>query len=189
MRPLPPVKPRRWDEIARRMPTDRAILGAEVGVWQGKMSEQLLRLLPNLRLYLVDRWCAPPAGDSYIGSGSKISAMGQDAHTRAYQLTLQHVAPYAERARVMQMTTLEAAARLAEQGKRFDFVFIDADHSYAGVRADLIAWRPLVRAGGWPCGHDYSTDPAKQGEVRRAVDEQFPEGVTTGVNDTWFFRL
>lgn len=189
MRPLPPVKPRRWDEIARRMPLDRAILGAEVGVWQGKMSEQLLRLLPNLRLYLVDRWCAPPAGDSYIGSGSKISTRPQEDHEDAYRRTRRAIAPWEDRTTVMIMTTLEAAERLAERGKRFDFVFIDADHSYAGVRADIIAWRPLVRAGGWLCGHDYSTEPAKQGEVKRAVDEQFPWGVTTGVNDTWFARV
>lgn len=41
-----------------------------------------------------------------------------------------------------------------------DFVFIDGDHSYDGVRADWMAWSPLVRPGGlvafhdtWPNGH------------------------------------
>ena len=37
----------------------------------------------------------------------------------------------------------------------FDFVYIDADHSYNGVTADLKAWYPKVREGGILAGHDY----------------------------------
>lgn len=60
-----------------------------------------------------------------------------------------------------------------------DFIYIDADHSYDGVRADLAqAWR-LVRSGGFICGHDYTINAARVGDashyvhfgVRQAVDE------------------
>jgi len=36
-----------------------------------------------------------------------------------------------------------------------DWVYIDADHRYEGVRADLEAWFPKVRKGGVVSGHDY----------------------------------
>ena len=36
-----------------------------------------------------------------------------------------------------------------------DAVFIDGDHSYDGVRADIEAWWPVVRPGGWLGGDDY----------------------------------
>ena len=36
----------------------------------------------------------------------------------------------------------------------FDLIFIDGDHSYAGVIADLKAWKSKVRSGGILCGHD-----------------------------------
>lgn len=36
----------------------------------------------------------------------------------------------------------------------FDFAFIDGDHSYEGVRADWLAWSPLVRPGGLVAFHD-----------------------------------
>lgn len=36
-----------------------------------------------------------------------------------------------------------------------DFCFIDADHTPAGVRRDIAAWWPKVRAGGLLGGHDY----------------------------------
>lgn len=60
-----------------------------------------------------------------------------------------------------------AAAALVQDGWA-DFVFIDAGHSYGAVTADIAAWRPKVRHGGWLGGHDYH--PAHPG-VMRAVDE------------------
>ncbi len=47
-------------------------------------------------------------------------------------------------------------------------LFIDGDHSYAGVKRDL-AWVDLVKPGGIVVLHDYNTNP-KYG-VKRAVDE------------------
>ena len=37
----------------------------------------------------------------------------------------------------------------------FDFVYIDADHTYEAVYKDLCAWYPKVRPGGVLAGHDY----------------------------------
>lgn len=36
-----------------------------------------------------------------------------------------------------------------------DWVYIDADHRYEAVKADLEAWFPKVRKGGVMSGHDY----------------------------------
>jgi hypothetical protein len=54
----------------------------------------------------------------------------------------------------------------------FDFVFIDADHSYSGCLRDIDAWLPKVRKGGIIAGHDYSKKEDKQG-VNKAVQERF----------------
>lgn len=39
-------------------------------------------------------------------------------------------------------------------GNKLDFLFIDGDHSYAGVRADFEMYVPLVRSGGLVAFHD-----------------------------------
>ena len=52
----------------------------------------------------------------------------------------------------------------------FDFIYIDADHSYDGVRNDILSWFPKIKIGGFICGHDF--DP----------DLEMPEGNIFGVN-------
>jgi predicted O-methyltransferase YrrM len=50
-----------------------------------------------------------------------------------------------------------------------DMVFVDGDHSYAGVTNDLLAWMPKVKPGGILACHDYHSPSLF--DVRRAVDE------------------
>jgi predicted O-methyltransferase YrrM len=83
-----------------------------------------------------------------------------------------------ENLRVIKMMSLDAAKELA--GETFDMVFIDADHSYEAVKADIEAWMPLVISGGLLCGHDYDDHE----EVKRAVDELLP-GAKAEANSIW----
>ena len=53
-------------------------------------------------------------------------------------------------------------------------LFIDGDHSYAGVKADIEGWTPKVAPGGIVCFHDFATEPkvaAKHAGIKRAVLE------------------
>lgn len=61
------------------------------------------------------------------------------------------------------MPSVEAAAMFG--GGVIDFVFIDAAHDEASVRADIAAWLPRVRPGGVLAGHDYNL-PGVRAAVR-----------------------
>jgi predicted O-methyltransferase YrrM len=52
------------------------------------------------------------------------------------------------------MTTLEAAEVFREKEYRFNFLFIDADHSYEGVKEDYLAYFPMMNPGGLVAFHD-----------------------------------
>ena len=53
-----------------------------------------------------------------------------------------------------------------------DWVHLDARHDYAGVKADIQAWLPKVKLGGWLSGDDY--DEIKWPEVVKAVGDLLP---------------
>ena len=67
----------------------------------------------------------------------------------------------------------KAAANLYPDN-HFDFVYIDADHTYQGTKSDIAAWYPKVRPQGVLSGHDYKNKRIRRGiicGVKPAVDE------------------
>jgi predicted O-methyltransferase YrrM len=54
----------------------------------------------------------------------------------------------------------------------FDYVYIDADHTYEAAARDINLYAPIVRPGGILAGHDYANaGGAIPFGVKRAVDE------------------
>jgi hypothetical protein len=62
------------------------------------------------------------------------------------------------------------AAKQFEDGY-FDFVYIDANHTYESVTADLNAWYPKVREGGMIAGHDYHNDISGDGKFHMSCKD------------------
>lgn len=80
---------------------------------------------------------------------------------------------------IMRMDSIAAAKELS-QGHVFDMIFLDASHDYDSVKADLLAWMPLLRPGGLLCGHDRQWDG-----VAKAIDELVPDH-RVGVGAIWY---
>ena len=61
------------------------------------------------------------------------------------------------------MTGADAGRQFAASGEpAIDFVFIDGDHSYDGLRQDWEAWSGLVAAGGLIALHDSCSSAARK---------------------------
>lgn len=122
----------------------------EVGVFMLDFSRQILEVVDPKSLLLID--CFPS------------NMFSCDEHGGNPRHVMGHIA-------------MRAAAELAESDSRvlcriglsgdvlgqeftaattFDFIYLDADHSYEAVKGDIeLAW-PLIRPGGALAGHDYT---------------------------------
>jgi hypothetical protein len=64
-----------------------------------------------------------------------------------------------------------ATSRLFKDAS-IDWVHLDARHDYASLKADIVAWQPKVKSGGWLSGDDY--DEIKWPEVVTVVTDLLP---------------
>lgn len=114
----------------------------EVGVWTGHSLSYLTVEAANaekdIRVFGVD-----------VFAGNIYSANGKDGAVQMERLA-QNLAPVWPMFGLVKARSIEAAPMFQQA----DMVFIDGDHSYAEVSADLEAWYPVVRDGGIFAGHD-----------------------------------
>jgi uncharacterized Rossmann fold enzyme len=178
----------RAHEILKRL-NGKKVVGAEIGVFAGDMSQVLLREKEDLFLYMVDPWDGN--GASYAApSGDWHAKLSQEQQDKFCDMADERTKFAGRRREFMRYRSVDAARLL--NGVKLDFAFIDADHSYEGCKADLEAWAPKITLGGWLCGHDYDNPAFPQFGVKRAVDEFVAaRGLTLelGENLTWFTRI
>lgn len=137
----------------------------EVGVWKGMsaayMAVEILNSGKPITLHCVDSW-------EYLASQGEIPA---HKFNNLYATFIHNMKPVKHIVTPVKAISWEAASQY--QDNSLEFVFIDAAHDYQSVKKDLQAWYPKVAKGGTFAGHDYSWGP----EVKRAVNEFFPQGI------------
>jgi len=148
---------------------------AELGIWKGRT---FLHLLAHTEATVigVDAWRQRPENDGVPG-GETYSTWDMEAYESNVR---ERAAAYGSRAQILKMETFEAAQQI-EDGS-LDLVFIDADHSEAGVRRDLLDWMPKVRRGGYITGHDIDWPTV------RGVVEEFFADYERGPDNVWAAR-
>ena len=178
----------RGQAILDLLPKDGPVIGAEIGVFAGELSAHLLSARPDLTLYMVDSWKG--GGADYLGdTGDFHAGLTQERQDIYHQMALEAVRFADGRAKILPYSSLEASTLV--HSCSLDFVFIDADHSYEGCKADIEHWLPKLKTNGILCGHDYENSDYPKFGVKKAVDEfSVAHGckVTFGENFTWFIH-
>jgi predicted O-methyltransferase YrrM len=157
----------------------------EVGSWLGQSALAMAEAAPDAIIRCVDTWegsvsdMTGPWARNY-GPDSLYRAFCQNVGDRLNRTILPH--------RNQSLTVAQALTALRPGDLAlFDLIFIDADHSYESVKADILAWAPLVRKGGILCGHDYGMSFLPG--VERAVDESFPRTCLKTKGAIWWVTM
>jgi hypothetical protein len=146
-------------------------VGAEIGVYRGRFSEQVLQVVRPRELHLIDPW-KHEGGEVYrkalFGGRARGGQAGMDACLERVRSKFAHDIK-AGRIVIHRGFSGDVISRFPDG--YFDWIYIDGNHLYDFVMQDLeLAFRK-IRAGGVICGDDYMDGGWWQGDVKKAVDE------------------
>jgi len=136
-------------------------VGAEIGVFRGNFSENILKIVNPLRLYLVDPWEYNTELEEGFGADVCGSQLMMDS---IYNEAQQKLCKYST-VTIYRMSSLLAVTQIPYN--LLHWVYIDASHLYESVKEDLTVWTDKVKEGGYICGDDYGSYPG----VTQAVNE------------------
>lgn len=136
----------------------------ELGSWTGKSAAycvvELIKTNKKFNFYAVDTWQGAE-------EHQELEIVKQDL---LYDTYLKNISPIQKYITNYREFSFDAANRFADNS--IDFCYVDADHSYEGVKKDLKSWWPKIRSGCYFAGDDYTKGwPG----VQKAVQEFFNE--------------
>ena len=124
----------------------------EVGVWKGDFSRQIWNISsPNL-LVLVDSWtfdekvrgCAPQVSGEEPLNQNFFDQAKKDTYDKFKNIQNVHI---------LDCNSQEASSKYEDNF--FDYIYIDAEHTYQAVTKDLEVWYPKLKKNGTLFGDDY----------------------------------
>lgn len=145
----------------------KGLVTAEIGVYRGGFSAQIIAASDPAKLYAIDPWGGPD--DAYVREYRVRDDMEQHFEAVTRMFSNQIASGQVE---IVRDYSREAIPQL-EDG-HLDWAYIDGMHSYDAVLGDLELIDPKIRADGLIWGHDFSNtfmSRAKKFGVVRAVRE------------------
>lgn len=126
-------------------------VACEIGVHRGDFSAHILAASGPKRLHLVDPWAydASDPQEKYLRPG--------DGDETLERIRLRFATEIMDGRIRLHRETSQGAAKRFSKGY-FDWIYIDGDHRYEAVLADLRTYAPLIKPGGLILGDDY-TEP------------------------------
>lgn len=128
-----------------------------------------LRWARPSRIYLIDPW--RQLEDEAHAHAIWGKAGAQNDMDRMHADVVKRFSKRIERGQVVVLRELAGEAARQLDDEMLDWAYIDGDHTYEAVQADLEAYWPLVKPGGILAGDDYNFLGWWKDGVTKAVDE------------------
>lgn len=132
----------------------------EIGCWFGKstcyMAEKIKENKKNIKFFTID---------TFKGNIGEESSTGGFLNAFENNMKNAGIEDF--------VTWYELKSNVAVEkfeDNSLQFLFIDGDHSYKGIKKDIELWLPKIKAGGYIGGHDWQVK-----DIRKAVNEFFDD--------------
>jgi hypothetical protein len=149
---------------------------AEIGVFWGEFSRLIVKLVEPKQLHLIDPW--KYQGDALFARSNYGSQRGQ-SQERMDTIYQRVVRKFGGRPniKIHRSPSLECVHLFPDN--YFDWIYVDGDHQYEGVKKDLEMYYNKVKPGGFVAGDDYARKQTNwtQDGVTRAVDDILASGL------------
>jgi len=142
--------------------------GIEIGTYEGEYASEILKTWTS-DLCLIDIW-------KTVNNIDYSDLCNREDYINVMHKCCQNISSHEERCYMIRSSS-ENAAKLFDN-ESFDFIYLDANHKYEFIKADMNLWFPKLRKGGVFAGHDYL-------KIDWFVDKNFAED---GVNKHIFFN-
>jgi hypothetical protein len=143
-------------------------IAVEIGVWQAEFSPTIIELIAPEKLVLIDPW-------THIEDDSHAEAfVGRTGKTKMDKIFDKVVGRFTDEIASGQVALIRdfsvpALEKFDDQS--ISFAYVDGDHSYEGVSADLAALFPKMKRGGIMAFDDYHRRGWWGDGVIRAINE------------------
>ena len=128
---------------------------AEIGVAEGAFSERILKYSRPKKLHLIDCWQHQNRKD-YLRDGNNVP---EELQQERFLLVAEKFSNEVSEGKVNIHRAYSTEAAKKFGNAYFDWVYVDAMHTYDAVLSDLKTYYPLVREDGFIAGHDYANHP------------------------------
>lgn len=165
--------PNSRDFMLKSMPPNS--ICAEIGVLRGNFSRRILRIVEPTKLHLIDFWKVT-TGDVYKDS-PLVLEQDQRKMDKNFEIVLECFRSEIKSGQVSIEHGKSEEMLNKFEDNYFDWVYVDANHSYEFVKKDLEACYPKVKQGGFITGDDYGNEDEWWDEnTTKAVDEFIKKG-------------
>lgn len=124
---------------------------AEVGVWRGDFTEQILGMCESIdRYYMIDPWAKLP-------DWNKPYNQTQEVFDNVYADAMSRTAFASNKIVVLRGRTKDVVDEIPDNS--LDLAYIDGDHTLRGITIDLIRLLPKLKDNGLIGGDDFTNTP------------------------------
>ena len=153
------------------------LIVAEIGVYKGEYAQSINDILVPKEYHMVDTW------GKHLQTYKDYPQMKKNNGWENL---------YSEICSKFNKDNIKIHRMMSSEGVKlfpdgyFDFVYIDADHSYETAKFDIIEWEKKVKKGGILAGHDWLVR-----SVRRALTELRGDdyNLTREMMKSWFWEV